>query len=328
MAEAETFPRDARGEWRPPALITTPPIFVWPPRPLGFLKWLLGFPGYLLPWNAIYMAIATLTWLFLTPDMATMQTFEPGWIAFIFLRNTALLVLLTGLWHFRLYMQQAQGTRYKYTSRWLSKGSRTFLFGNQVYDNIFWSLISGVPIWTAYEVVTMWAFANHIIPYVDWAEHPVYCFVLLCAVGMLREFHFYWVHRIIHWPPLYRTVHYLHHKNVNIGPWSGIAMHPVEHLLYFSGVLFHWVIPSHPLHAIFHLQHAGLTPAQGHLGFDEIELGGSARAQNHNFIHYLHHKYFTVNYGGDGSIPFDKWFGSFHDGSAEADARMKSRRQK
>ena len=37
--------------------------------------------------------------------------------------------------------------------------------------------------------------------------------------------------------------------------------------------------------------------------------------------HYLHHKYFECNYG-DLTIPFDKWFGSFHDGSKELDEKL------
>ncbi len=35
----------------------------------------------------------------------------------------------------------------------------------------------------------------------------------------------------------------------------------------------------------------------------------------HAYIHYLHHKHFEVVYG-DGLVHFDKWFGTFHDGSA------------
>ena len=42
------------------------------------------------------------------------------------------------------------------------------------------------------------------------------------------------------------------------------------------------------------------------------------------YQHYLHHKYFECNYS-DGIIPLDKWFGSFHDGSEEADEAMKAR---
>ena len=70
--------------------------------------------------------------------------------------------------------------------------------------------------------------------------------------------HFYVFHRAIHWPPLYNTVHYLHHANVNPSPWSGLAMHPVEHLIYFSGVLLLWVIPATPIHAIFFMTLVGL----------------------------------------------------------------------
>ena len=44
------------------------------------------------------------------------------------------------------------------------------------------------------------------------------------------------------------------------------------------------------------------------------------------YIHYLHHKYFEVNYG-DGLIPLDRWFGTFHDGSDAGDALMKARYQ-
>ena len=42
-------------------------------------------------------------------------------------------------------------------------------------------------------------------------------------------------------------------------------------------------------------------------------------------MHYLHHRYFEVNYGGDGRVPIDKWFGTFHDGSPEAHEAMNKR---
>ena len=131
-------------------------------------------------------------------------------------------------------------------------------------------------------------------------------------------------HRLIHWPPLYRTVHKLHHNNVNPGPWSGISMHPVEHLLYFSGVLIHWIVPSHPIHAQFQLLHAGLSPAHGHAGFERILIGRNTAIGTHSYAHYLHHKYFECNYH-DGTIPLDRWFGTFHDGSEEAHDRMNER---
>ena len=326
MAEADLGTRDARGEWQPAELIQTPPVFVWPPRPLAFLKWLFGFPGYLMPWNLFFVAVAIVSWLFLTPELERMTRFEPGWMIAIYLRNAAIMTLFFGAWHLRLYVRKAQGKRYKYNNRWLSTNSKAFLFRNQTRDNVFWSVVSGCGVWSLYEAVTLWMYANGHLPYVDFRTNPVYFVLLLAAVGLMREVHFYWVHRLIHWKPLYKAAHYLHHKNVNIGPWSGLAMHPIEHLLYFTGVFLHWIIPSHPVHAMMHLVHAGLSPAAGHSGFDEVELkAGKTVLPNHNLFHYLHHRYFECNYGGDGSVPIDRWFGSFHNGSREAHTRMRAR---
>ena len=326
MAEADLGARDARGEWQPAEVIQTPAVFVWPPRPKAFLKWLFGFPGYLYPFNAIFIAVSVVAWLFLTPELERMARFEPGWMIGIYLRNAGIVLLWFGAWHLRLYIKRAQGTHYKYNGRWLSTRNRRFLFGNQTRDNVFWTLVSGVGVWSLFEALTMWMYANGHLPYVDFRTNPVYFVLLLVAVGLLREVHFYWAHRLTHWKPLYKAAHYLHHKNVNIGPWSGLSMHPIEHLIYFTGVFLHWIIPSHPLHAMMHLMHAGLSPAPGHSGFDELEFGKAGKTvRNPNYFHYLHHRYFECNYGGDGSVPIDRWFGSFHDGSDEAHRRMRER---
>jgi sterol desaturase/sphingolipid hydroxylase (fatty acid hydroxylase superfamily) len=101
-------------------------------------------------------------------------------------------------------------------------------------------------------------------------------------------------------------------------------MHPLEHLVYFSGVLLHWVPPSHPVHALFHLFHAGLTPVLSHAGFHKFVGRGDRGLMNDQYFHYLHHRYFTVNFGGE-AMPLDQWFGTFHDGSPEAQATMARR---
>jgi len=180
-------------------------------------------------------------------------------------------------------------------------------------------------------VLSLWAMANGYIPNVSWQDYPIYCALVMLAIPIFREAHFYLIHRLIHWPPLYRTVHHLHHKNVNPGPWSGLSMHPVEHLLYFSGVLIHWIVPSNPLHVIFHLQHLAFAPAQGHSGFERVVLNRDAALKTHDYFHYLHHKYFECNYGAE-LVPLDQWFGTFHDGSKEAEEamnrRMMTRQQK
>jgi sterol desaturase/sphingolipid hydroxylase (fatty acid hydroxylase superfamily) len=316
--------RDPRGNWKPFARVVYPPVFVWPIQPLGILKWFFGNPGYLLPWNLIYAVIAVLVWRYLTPPLETMTSFAPGWIAFVLARNVLLTAMFFGAFHLALYTRKSQGTAFKFNGKWLETGNPRFMFQNQLLDNMFWSLASGVTIWSAYEVFTLWVFANGYIPFVSWETHPVYCALIMLLIPLFRDVHFYAIHRLIHWPPLYRAVHRLHHYNVNPGPWSGLAMHPVEHVLYFSGVLVHWIVPSHPAHALFHLFHAGLSPALGHAGFDRIALGKNGGFQTESYAHYLHHRYFECNYA-DGTVPLDKWFGTLHDGSDEAHAVMNRR---
>ena len=154
--------------------------------------------------------------------------------------------------------------------------------------------------------------------------NPVWFVVLMLLIPLFREVHFYLVHRLIHWPPLYRAVHSLHHKNANPGPWSGMAMHPVEHVLYFSGVLIHWILPSHPIHVIFHLQHLAFAAGAGPFRLRRGRDQGRLHVKTGDYFHYLHHKHFECNYGND-LMPIDTWFGTFHDGSKEAKRRMNER---
>ena len=268
------------------------------------------------------MAAPVLTWLYLTPSLEKMKTFAPDWIAFITLRNLVVIMLWTGMWHAWFYVKQAQGIDWKHSSRWLARNNRLFLFRDQTLDNLFWMLCGAVPIWSAYEVLTMWMFANGYMPFVSVEEHPVYFVVLMCIIPLIRDIHYYIVHRISHWGPIYRWVHYLHHNNVEVGPFSGLSMHPVENLWYWSGVMIHWIIPSHPIHALFHLHHAALTPAPSHSGFERVVFADGVGVKTGDFFHYLHHKYFECNYGGDGVLPLDRWFGTFHDGTDEAERKM------
>lgn len=317
--------RNKRGDWQPDDPLQYAPVFLWPPKPYATLKWLFGYPGFFLPWGVIYMAIPIITWLYFTPALDTMKAFAAAWIVYVFLRNLALVLFVYGAWHAWLYIKRAQGTDFKYSNRWLAEKNPIFLFQNQTFDNLFWTVMSGVPIWTAFEVVTLWGYANHYLPYVGVQEHPIYFVVMMCLVPVIRELHFYAIHRISHWGPLYRYAHYLHHNNVNVGPFSGLSMHPIEHLLYFSGIFIHWIIPSHPIHALFHIQHAALTPAQSHSGFERVVIVDGIEVKTGDFFHYLHHKYFECNYGGDGPVPLDKIFGTFHDGTEEAQASMDKR---
>ncbi|EGU57665.1 putative sterol desaturase [Vibrio nigripulchritudo ATCC 27043] len=319
--------RDRRGEWRSGNPVFEEPVFVWPPKPKAFLKWFFGMPGYLFPWNLGYLIMTVIVMMYFTPELSRMETFATDWVVEILLRNIVLLFIVAGSLHLWLYSYKKQGRKFKYNGRWMAKNDSLFLFKDQVFDNMFWSIVSGCTIWTAYEVVLWWMYANSLLPYIDFQSNPVWFVLWLVLMPVWRLFHFYWIHRLIHWEPLYQRVHYLHHKNVNIGPWSGMAMHPVEHVLYFSCMLIHLIVPSHPFHMLFNGIHTGVTPAQGHSGFDEIVLGDEMSVKNAQIMHYMHHRYHTVNFG-ESIIPLDKWFGSFHNGSPEAEEAFRQSKRK
>ncbi|WP_417280272.1 sterol desaturase family protein [Celeribacter sp.] len=318
--------RDKRGNYTPNEALEIAPIYAMPPRPLRVLKWLFGPDGYLFPWNVALFVASAVTWFFLTPSMEVMATLTPGWITYILLRNMAMVLVLFGLFHLRLYIRKRQGNTFKYNPKFPEpKGQSSFILGSQTRENMFWTFCFGIPIWSAYEVLFLWAFASGRLPILEFAQSPAWFVGFFFLIPLWRELHFYVIHRLIHWGPLYHWIHKVHHNNVNPGPWSSLSMHPVEHLLYFSVTLIHVVIPSHPLHFLYTLQHAGLGSIVGHIGFDKVVTGEDKAMDTHAYTHYLHHKFFEVNYG-DGTVPLDKVFGTFHDGTKAGDRKMDERR--
>lgn len=327
MSESDFGTENSRGYWIPKKLISYGPVFSWPPDPKALFKFFFKVPGYFLPSNTLYALLAVGIWMFLTPALETMQNLSPGWMLTVLARNMILAVVFIGAWHLWLYVWKKQGIHFKYNRRWPDGNSSKFTFNNQTKDNMFWSMASGVPIWTAYEVLLLWGYASGKIPWVSPGDSPIIFFLLFMLVPAIHEAGFFFAHRLLHWPPLYKIAHAVHHRNVNPGPWSGLSMHPLEHILYFSPVLLFFFIPSHPIHMINLVSRLGLAPSVGHTGFDRMQVNEKISVDNSFYAHYLHHRYFEVNYA-DGMIPLDKWFGSFHDGSAEMHQKMLERRKR
>jgi hypothetical protein len=209
--------------WHPPLPLEGAPVFVFPPRPLASIRWIFSV-GFLWSIVLLYVGTAVFTWFFLQPSLERCMKFEPGWILEVFARNLALILLVAGGLHLYLYTFKKQGLIHKFELRDMVVHDRRFFGHSQVRDNIFWSCASGVTLWTAYEVFFMWGFANDKLPYLGWDENPVWFVLLFVAIPFWQSAHFYVIHRGLHWKPLYRLAHSVHHRNVGVGPWSGISM--------------------------------------------------------------------------------------------------------
>ena len=189
MDDRQFGTRDERENWKPDKPLQNAPVFVFPPQPLKFLKWL---PNYFVPWNLLFMALAAAFWFFLTPDKETMKTLSVGWIAFLLVRNAAVVVLVHGALELRLYIQRAQGKQFKYNPKWPSENpSGAFMFKNQNIDSVLRTFTSGVPMWTAYEVLILWFYANGWGPWTTFMDNPVWLIAFGLLMPIYHEVHFY-----------------------------------------------------------------------------------------------------------------------------------------
>ena len=317
--------RDERGNWEPFNKPDVAPF--WKTANIKILfKWVLE---YLWPWNAFHMLVTIFYFTYVIPDMKILQNLHWDWALRISLVNYIGIILLYGSIEFFYYLKRVQGTRFKYNPMFPSETpAKGFWFSSQNLDNFLRTVFFGIPIWSLFQVLILWAYANTWGNWINWEEHKIYLVCLVLLVPALHEIHFFSIHRLIHTKWLYKYVHSVHHKSINPSPWSSLSMHPVEHILYFGEVFWHLLIPSHPLVATFNLNMVAYGALNGHIGFEKLELGEKANIKSHAYLHYLHHKYFQVNYGGDWLIPMDKWFNTWHDGSKEAEERFRNKIRK
>ena len=150
-----------RATWHytPSLPVEVSPYFKWPPELSRIVSWICGgwFP---VSERLVILALAIVSSLFFQPSLSQTTEFSLAWIATIYARNFFLMFLIAGGLHWYFYTARKQGDERRYDSRPFATSSRVFTFGSQVRDNMFWTLASGVTIWTAYESLMLWALAN------------------------------------------------------------------------------------------------------------------------------------------------------------------------
>ena len=260
--------------------------------------------------NCVYALIAAVTYYFANPSLERCATFELDWMGFVLARNLFLMFFYYEAFYTALY-------RFGVAKK---KFNEKFVSAEEHRSNIFWCVMGTIQ-WSVWEIIFMHLWGSGKLPYIKDADFFTPAMLLrtigwTLAIPLWREFHFYWIHRLIHVRVLYKYVHYLHHKAHNPEPYAGIRMHPIEHLfcktrplssslsssfVYACAVsLTEGALPSDyscaalplyflqsPFHFMFNIQHAALSPAQSHTGFED-HTGGDQ-------FHYLHHAKFECN---------------------------------
>jgi ring-1,2-phenylacetyl-CoA epoxidase subunit PaaE len=140
-------------------------------------------------------------------------------------------------------------------------------------------------------------FYNEAGKYGIWYEVLTVCILVLAS-----DTWFYWSHRIMHHPSIYKYVHALHHKSLDVNPFTSTSFHVIEAVwltLFVIPIVF--VMPV-SMTALGIVQVLGtLNNLKSHLGY-ELFPGFFSKMPPFNMLvtatnHSLHHTQYNGNYG-------------------------------
>ncbi len=131
-----------------------------------------------------------------------------------------------------------------------------------------------------------------------WWYLPVSLVIFMLA----HETFYYWLHRWMHQPTIFKIVHKVHHDSNIASPFTAFSFHPLEGLLQAIFLpLMLMILPMHYYIIIIQLTIMTISSVINHL---DIEI--YPYKFNNNFFgklligathHSLHHKQFKYNYG-------------------------------
>jgi lathosterol oxidase len=136
------------------------------------------------------------------------------------------------------------------------------------------------------------------------------------ALVVLQDAYFYWTHRAMHHPWLFKRVHLVHHLSDNPSPWAAYAFSPWEALVQAAYVpLVLLVLPVTELGLFAFLTFMIVRNVVGHAGVELFPRGfvhGPLAAISTTTTHHaLHHRRADVNFGL--YFPWwDRWMGTTH----------------
>jgi len=155
----------------------------------------------------------------------------------------------------------------------------------------------------------------------------------VCSLGFMVIFHdayFYWTHRWMHHPKIFRHVHLVHHLSTNPSPWAAYSFHPIEafvQAMVLPIILF--IIPAHNIIIFVFLIYMITRNVWGHLGYEllpkkflKIKWLNFHTTTTH---HSMHHQYSKCNYGLY-FIWWDNWMKTTHKKYEESFEEVASRK--
>ncbi|MBL7858968.1 MAG: sterol desaturase family protein [Cyclobacteriaceae bacterium] len=169
----------------------------------------------------------------------------------------------------------------------------------QVIKEIKWSFISS-GIFTVYGALCFWAYQQgYTSIYEEVSAYPIW---YLCISPLLflffYETYYYWLHRWMHRPGIYKIVHHVHHQSIDTTVFTSFSFHPLEaslQFLFFPIAIF--FIPMHYTIVLLVLTILTLSAVINHSGMEIFKKSFLLKNIIGFSHHHLHHVEFKTNYG-------------------------------
>ncbi len=182
----------------------------------------------------------------------------------------------------------------------------------QQRKEIQWAVLSSL-IFSALAVVTWLAYQHGLTRiYSDLHEFGVVYFVFsIILVLFLYETYYYWLHRWMHKPGIFRIVHRVHHQSMHTSVFTSFSFHPLEAILQFIFLpVLAMIIPVHYAAIAIVLLLMTISAVVNHSGVEVFPDNFATHPIGRWLIgathHDIHHKNFRKNFGLYFTC-WDKW---------------------
>ena len=171
-----------------------------------------------------------------------------------------------------------------------------------VRNEIKWSIVSST-IYAVPGAIMLEAWKNGgTAIYADVAEFGwVYLVASVLIYLFIHDTYFYWTHRLMHRPKIYKIFHRVHHESKQPTPWAAFSFHPYESIVGAIIIpVMVFIIPIHVGAVLFLLVFMTICSVINHTGFeifpDPVMRGFLGRHFITAAHHNLHHTKFRCNY--------------------------------
>ena len=228
------------------------------------------------------------------PDLADRSNFLLAF-AILFLIVSARFFVVAGLFHLIFYRWQEEKWRPFKLNRDADPRQFRKEMGHSITSSIIFALIICVSLLLWQKGYTR-VYLN--VADYGWAWLPA----SLILSFFIHEIYYYWVHRWMHRPSVFRVIHRVHHSSRIPTPWTAFSFHPLESLLIalvFPVTIL--ILPLHPVVILVQLVLMTVSSVINHLDMDifppEISKTWIGRQMIGGTHHSRHHTSVNRNFG-------------------------------